>query len=162
MKLDFDEGIFSGKKSEILTFYKYIYLMILIILNRKFLYSPNFTPWLNAKIREAYRNEVLTTDIKNLVKGATEVGIIDLFQRIKDDIQTEKEDVEIRKCLGQFLIQLLNLVPVQLKDPLARSAKDILDTVMNEETPKQVEQAFGNPETKYVDDDNEDPSILEV
>lgn len=104
----------------------------------------------------------MTTDIKNLVKGATEVGIIDLFQRIKDDIQTEKEDVEIRKCLGQFLIQLLNLVPVQLKDPLARSAKDILDTVMNEETPKQVEQAFGNPETKYVDDDNEDPSILEV
>jgi hypothetical protein len=108
----FKEKIFSGTKSDIEEFYK------------KFIFSINFQSWLNIKIKEAYYNDIVHTDISQLIKNATEIGLIDLYLRLTEELKNEsKTDANpvILKKITEFLDAITKALPENLRDSLLRN-----------------------------------------
>jgi hypothetical protein len=114
-KHGYNEALFDGRRADILEMYK------------KFIYSRNFASWMEQQILEAYYNDVLHTDISQLLKDVSEVGMIDLFLRLKEELELEKQgmglsygDTEIIGRLQLFLIQILQCLPQSLSENLTR------------------------------------------
>lgn len=108
----YKEKIFSGSKSEVEDFYK------------KFIFSANFKSWLNNKLKESYVNDMNHLDTKILIKGATYVGLIDLYMKLKEEIihekKVDKNEVIIKK-LSDFMEETLSFLPKDLQDSLKRN-----------------------------------------
>lgn len=108
----FKEKIFSGTKSEVEDFYK------------KFIYSSNFRSWLNNKLKEAYCNDMNHLDTKFLIKGTTQVGLIDLYMKLNEEIKDEKKNENNEsniKKLQLFMEDILSSLPKDLQESLKRN-----------------------------------------
>ena len=70
VKMNGFKDIFNCKKNDVFEFYK------------KFIFSTNFQTWLHIRIREAYFNDVIHSNFKEILKNASEVATIDLYLRI--------------------------------------------------------------------------------
>jgi hypothetical protein len=117
-KNGYNENIFRGKKADVLEFYD------------KFIESPNFDSWMNDRILEAYYNDVLHTDISNLLKNVTEIASIDLFLRLSEELDLERNgqgftcgNAIIISRLEFFLEQILEILPEGLQEPLRRKVE---------------------------------------
>jgi hypothetical protein len=102
---------------------------IVLITNQdsKFIESPNFEAWMNERVLEAYLNDVLHTDIANLLKNVTEIASIDLFLRLSEELELERQGIgltsgnaKIMSRLQFFLQQILEILPEGLQEPLRR------------------------------------------
>eukprot|EP00818_Percolomonas_sp_WS_P003255 CAMPEP_0117445314 /NCGR_PEP_ID=MMETSP0759-20121206/5726_1 /TAXON_ID=63605 /ORGANISM="Percolomonas cosmopolitus, Strain WS" /LENGTH=806 /DNA_ID=CAMNT_0005237475 /DNA_START=29 /DNA_END=2449 /DNA_ORIENTATION=+ len=93
----------------------------------KFIYSKNFQSWLEDRIKQEYMNEVLYCSIDDVAGKYTEVGIVDLFLRLRDDIHEQKAsgcyEEEIMERLEIFLRQLIQRMPESLVASLERTLK---------------------------------------
>jgi hypothetical protein len=82
---------------------------------------------MNDRVLEAYFNDVLHTDIANLVKNVTEIASIDLFLRLSEELDLERNgqgltagNAKIISRLEFFLTQILEILPEGLQEPLRR------------------------------------------
>jgi hypothetical protein len=95
---NFLESIFNCKKEEVFEFYK------------KFIFSINFQSWLNQRMREAYFNDVIHLNFEEILKGASEVAIIDLYFRVLEEIKIEKLLSDANELIISKLIQFLKFM----------------------------------------------------
>jgi hypothetical protein len=136
-KHGYNEQLFEGKRADVLDLYK------------RFIYSVNFASWMDQRIQEAYLNDILHTDISQLLRDVSEVGMIDLFLRLKEEYELEKQglgltcgDTEIIKRLQLFLQQTLQCLPTSLGENLARQIEgleiDVSNNQQKQSSPQKV------------------------
>eukprot|EP01080_Neovahlkampfia_damariscottae_P000196 gene196-4442_t len=96
------KDIFNCKKNDVFEFYK------------KFIFSTNFQTWLHIRIREAYFNDVIHANFKEILNNASEVATIDLYLRIIDEIKIEKKIIDSNELIIQKLIEFLKFILLSL------------------------------------------------
>jgi hypothetical protein len=70
----------------------------------------NFQSWLNQRMREAYFNDVIHLNFEEILKGASEVAIIDLYFRVLEEIKIEKLLPDSNELIISRLVQFLKFM----------------------------------------------------
>mmetsp|Transcript_16897 Transcript_16897/g.23515 ORF Transcript_16897/g.23515 Transcript_16897/m.23515 type:complete len:626 (+) Transcript_16897:40-1917(+) len=102
-------------------------------LYRRFIHSPNFQSWFQARRREAtyrlnllYQRAIIESPLKDVTKSRKEVELIDLYLKIKEQMAIAKAEhcMGIHEQLTKQLDVLLQQLPSDLKDSIQVSVQN--------------------------------------
>jgi len=100
-----------------------------------------------------YRRNILDADLPVLLKGKKEVEMVDLYMRIKEQLQlyssTDETNAEVTNRLEEHLSTILNSLPQDLQESIKKQS-----TINQDQNPKSDEQEELKEEMSLKDTDS--------